>query len=499
MTEPRFDQLKQRLAEVDDLRNAASLLFWDQRVMMPPGGSDARAEAVATLGRLAQEHFVAPELGKLLEDLRGLEESFDYDSFEASLIRVTRRDYDKATRVPPELVGEMRKASAVALAAWGPAREQSDFEQLRPHLETNLELRHRYVACFEPADETYDVLLDDYEPNMKTAEVREIFDGLKEQLVPLVREIADAGPVDDSFLRGAFDIDTQREFGLEIARRFGYTDEEWRIDQTPHPFMSSPGTGDIRLTTNYRPDDLSSIFATMHEFGHGVYEWGVDRSLARTPLGTGVSLGVHESQSRTWENLVGRSRSFWRFFYPRLQEAFPEQFGQVDEEAFYRAVNKVQPSLIRIDADEVTYNMHIILRFELEQELIEGRVPVKDLPEAWNARMDEYLGVEVPNDARGVLQDMHWAAGGLGYFPTYSLGNVISVQIWERALEDLSDLDERFERGEFGDLREWLTEHLYRLGRKFTPQETIERVTGSRIDSKPYVRYLREKLAPQPA
>jgi carboxypeptidase Taq len=499
MTEPRFDQLKQRLAEVDDLRNAASLLFWDQRVMMPPGGSDARAEAVATLGRLAQEHFVAPELGKLLEDLRGLEESFDYDSFEASLIRVTRRDYDKATRVPPELVGEMRKASAVALAAWGPAREQSDFEQLRPHLETNLELRHRYVACFEPADETYDVLLDDYEPNMKTAEVREIFDGLKEQLVPLVREIADAGPVDDSFLRGAFDIDTQREFGLEIARRFGYTDEEWRIDQTPHPFMSSPGTGDIRLTTNYRPDDLSSIFATMHEFGHGVYEWGVDRSLARTPLGTGVSLGVHESQSRTWENLVGRSRSFWRFFYPRLQEAFPEQFGQVNEEAFYRAVNKVQPSLIRIDADEVTYNMHIILRFELEQELIEGRVPVKDLPEAWNARMDEYLGVEVPNDARGVLQDMHWAAGGLGYFPTYSLGNVISVQIWERALEDLSDLDERFERGEFGDLREWLTEHLYRLGRKFTPQETIERVTGSRIDSKPYVRYLREKLAPQPA
>jgi carboxypeptidase Taq len=499
MTEPRFDQLKQRLAEVDDLRNAASLLFWDQRVMMPPGGSDARAEAVATLGRLAQEHFVAPELGKLLEDLRGLEESFDYDSFEASLIRVTRRDYDKATRVPPELVGEMRKASAVALAAWGPAREHSDFELLRPHLETNLELRHRYVACFEPADETYDVLLDDYEPNMKTAEVREIFDGLKEQLVPLVREIADAGPVDDSFLRGAFDIDTQREFGLEIARRFGYTDEEWRIDQTPHPFMSSPGTGDIRLTTNYRPDDLSSIFATMHEFGHGVYEWGVDRSLARTPLGTGVSLGVHESQSRTWENLVGRSRSFWRFFYPRLQEAFPEQFGQVDEEAFYRAVNKVQPSLIRIDADEVTYNMHIILRFELEQELIEGRVPVKDLPEAWNARMDEYLGVEVPNDARGVLQDMHWAAGGLGYFPTYSLGNVISVQIWERALEDLSDLDERFERGEFGDLREWLTEHLYRLGRKFTPQETIERVTGSRIDSKPYVRYLREKLAPQPA
>jgi len=498
MTEPRFEQLKERLAEVDDLRNAASLLFWDQRVMMPPGGSAARAEAIATISRIAQERFVASDIGELLEELRGFEESSDYDSFEASLIRVTRRDYEKATRVSPELVGEMRKASAVALSAWGPAKEQSNFELLRPHLETNLELRHRYVECFDKTDETYDVLLDDYEPNMKTAEVREIFAGLKEQLVPLIREIADAGDIDDSFLRGEFDINAQRKFGLEIAQRFGYTDEEWRLDQTPHPFMSSPGHGDIRLTTNYRPDDLSSIFATMHEFGHGVYEWGVDPSLARTPLGTGVSLGLHESQSRTWENLVGRSRSFWRYFYPSLQETFP-QLASVDEEAFYRAVNKVHPSLIRIDADEVTYNMHIILRFELEQELIEDRIPVKDLPDAWNARMDEYLGIDVPDDARGVLQDMHWAGGGLGYFPTYSLGNVISVQIWERALEDLGDLDERFERGEFGELREWLTEHVYRMGRKFTPQETIERVTGSRIDSEPYVRYLREKLAPQPA
>jgi carboxypeptidase Taq len=498
MTEPRFEQLKERLAEVDDLRNAASLLFWDQRVMMPPGGSAGRADAIATISRIAQERFVASDIGELLEELRGFEESSDYDSFEASLIRVTRRDYEKATRVPPELVGEMRKASAVALSAWGPAKESSDFELLRPHLETNLEFRHRYVECFEKTDETYDVLLDDYEPNMKTAEVREIFAGLKEQLVPLVREIADAGDVDDSFLHAEFDVNAQRTFGLEIAQRFGYSADEWRLDQTPHPFMSSPGHGDIRLTTNYRPNDLSSIFATMHEFGHGVYEWGVDPSLARTPLGTGVSLGLHESQSRTWENLVGRSRSFWRYFYPRLQETFP-QLSSVDEETFYRAVNKVHPSLIRIDADEVTYNMHIILRFELEQELIEERITVKDLPEAWNARMDEYLGIDVPDDARGVLQDMHWAGGGFGYFPTYSLGNVISVQIWERALEDLGDLDERFERGEFGELREWLTERLYRMGRKFTPQETIERVTGSRIDAEPYVRYLREKLAPQPA
>ena len=453
MTDPKLEQLNQRLAETQNLTKAATLLFWDQRVMMPPGGAEARAEASATVSSLAQERFVADDVGRLLEDLRGLEESSDYDSFEASLIRVTRRDYEKATRVPPELVGEMSRASTLALSAWGPAKETSNFEALRPHLEKNLELRHRYIECFDPPEETYDVLLDNFEPNMKTAEVREIFDELKENLVPLIKEIADAGEVDDSFLHGQFDIEDQRA--------------------------------------------LSSLFGTMHEFGHGVYEWGVDEAFARTPLHSGVSLGLHESQSRTWENLVGRSRSFWRYFYPQLQVTFASQLGSVDEEEFYRAVNKVQPSLIRIDADEVTYNLHIILRFELEQDLIEGRIAVADLPEAWNARMKEYLGVDVPDDAHGVLQDMHWAGGGFGYFPTYALGNVISVQIWERAKEDLGDLDERFEQGEFGELREWLREHLYRLGRKFTPQETIERVTGSPIDAKPYVRYLREKLAPQ--
>jgi carboxypeptidase Taq len=333
---------------------------------------------------------------------------------------------------------------------------------------------------------------------MKAAEVREIFDGLKQELAPLVREIAEAGEVDDSFLHQAFNPNAQRAFSMEVLRRFGYTDDEWRLDQTPHPFMSTPGRGDIRLTTNFRPDDLSSVFATMHEFGHGIYEWGAaGGDLAGTILASGVSLGLHESQSRTWENLVGRSRSFWRYFYPKLQQAFPAQLGGVDEEAFYRAANKVHPSLIRIDADEVTYNLHIILRFELEQELIDNRLAVRDLPDAWNARMADYLGVEVPDDAHGVLQDMHWAGGNLGYFPTYALGNVISVQIWDRARQDLGDLDERFERGEFGDLREWLHKHLYVLGRKFTPQETIERVTGSRIDATPYVHYLREKLAPQ--
>jgi carboxypeptidase Taq len=495
--DPKLGQLRRLLGEIDDLRKAATLLFWDQRVMMPPGGAQARAEAIATVGRLTHERFIDPQLGSLLDDLQDLEESLDYDSDDASLIRVTRRDYEKAVRVPPELTGEMRRVAALAVADWGPAKQKGDYGAMLPHLNRHLELKHRYVECFDPADETYDVLLDDYEPGMKTAEVREIFDRLKEELRLLVEEIGGAGEVDDSFLKGEFDPEAQRAFSLEIVRRFGFTDDEWRLDTTAHPFMTSPGRGDIRLTTNFRPDDLTSIFATMHEFGHGVYESGVAPELARTPLGSGVSLGVHESQSRTWENLIGRSRPFWRFFYPRLQEHF-RQLESVEEAAFYRAVNKVHPSLIRIDADEVTYNMHIILRFELEQDLIDGRLDLRDLPDAWNARMDEYLGIDVPSDREGVLQDMHWAGGSMGYFPTYSLGNVMSVQIWERLKEDV-DVDDQMERGEFDEIGEWLRTNLYVLGRKFEPQETIERVTGSRIDPGPYVRYLREKLAPQPA
>jgi carboxypeptidase Taq len=496
MTNPKLDQLQRLLAGVDDLRKAATVLFWDERVKMPPAGAQARAEASGTVARITHEKFASKEIGDLLGSLD--ENDYDYDSREACLLRVAKRDYEKAVRVPPELTGEMRKAAAIAVSAWGPAKERSDFQALLPHLQKNLELRRRYVDCFDPGDETYDVLLDDYEPLMKTAAVRAIFDELKRELVPLIQEIADAGEIDASFLSGDFAADAQREFSLQLVRRFGFTEDEWRLDTTGHPFMCNPGEHDIRITTNFRPHNLTSIFASMHEFGHGVYEWGIPHELQRSPLGSGVSLAVHESQSRTWENLVGRSRPFWQFWYPQLQQAFP-QLASVDEEAFYRAINRVHPSLIRIDADEVTYNLHIILRFELEQELIEGRVDPNDLPQEWNERMHEYLGIDVPDDAHGVLQDVHWAAGSIGYFPTYALGNVISVQVWDRMLEDVGDVDAQMARGDFDEIREWLRTHLYVLGRKYTPQETIERVTGSRIDPGPYVRYLRSKLAPQPA
>lgn len=487
----KFDELKRRLGEVVDLYRTSSLLDWDQQVLMPAGAAGLRSEQSATLERLTHERFTSDEIGRLVEELRPYEESLDPDSDDASLIRVTRRDWEKARKVPSELRGEMAYAAATALPAWVEARKNSDFASFLPYLEHNVELKRRYIECFD--GEPYDILLDDYEEGMKTSEVAEVFEELKRELVPLIDE-ANANPVDDSFLQTTFPIDKQRELNDHVLEHFGWDEAYWRLDEIVHPAAYSFGTTDIRITTRYADDGLESLFSCMHEFGHGLYERQVDPALERTPLCSGVSLGLHESQSRMWENLVGRSLPFLRWLYPRLQEAFPAQLDSVAVEDFYRAVNKIEPSFIRVDADQVTYNMHVILRFELEQEIISGLVPLADLPEAWNAKMKEYLGVDVPDDRRGVLQDVHWSGGGLGYFPTYSLGNVISLQIWERVREAMPDLDDQFEHGEFGALREWLRENLHRHGRKFTPQETLWRVAGSPLDAGPYLRYLKDKV-----
>lgn len=489
-----FTTLKSRLAETSDLRRVGSLLFWDQQTMMPRGAVSARAEQLATLNRMSHELFVSDETGRLLDAVRGYEESLDPESDEASLIRVTRRDYEKASRVPSELRAEMTRAASKGLEAWHEAKSKSDFSLFLPALERNVELKRRYVECFEPVEEPYDILLDDYERGMTTAEVREIFDELKVELVPLVRDIAERDdPSLAEVVEGDFDRDAQRALCHEIVDAFGYREATWRLDPTAHPFASGGGVDDIRITTFYYPSNLDSIFATMHEYGHGLYEHQVDPALERTPLGSGVSLGLHESQSRMWENLVGRSLPFWRGFYPRVQERFPHELGSVGVERFYAAINRVHPSLIRIHADEVTYNMHVILRFELEQEIVNGRIDLRDLPEAWNAKVDEYLGLEVPNDAEGVLQDVHWSGGSIGYFSTYSLGNVMSLQIWERVLDEIPDLYDSIERGEFEELKEWLRDRLHRHGRKFTPEETLARIVGGPIDAGPYLRYLNTK------
>ena len=489
----RYDTLKERLAQVHDLRRAQEILFWDQTVMMPPAGGPVRSAQLTTLDRIAHELFVDDEVGRMLEELRPYEESLPYDSDEASLIRTSRRDWEKSRRVPAELAAEMVGAAAEAHDVWAKARAENDFALFLPHLERAVELKRRYIECFDDYDEPYDVLLDDYEPGMRTAEVRAVFDDLKRELVPLIAEVGSVEG-DDAFMGGPWPVDAQHTFSLQVIEKFGFDPRYMRLDVTVHPFAASSATHDIRLTTRYSADDITSLFTAMHECGHGLYEHGVSTRLERTPLCHGVSSALHESQSRMWENIVGRSRPFWNHFYPAMQAAFPEALGDVDQERWYRAINRVKPSYIRVDADEATYNLHIILRFELEQEIFAGTVALKDLPEAWNARFEEYLGIPIPNDSVGVLQDVHWSGGGFGYFPTYSLGNIISVQIWERVLADLPDLPEQFEAGEFGQLHEWLRTNLYSLGRKFTPQETLERVVGGPIDAQPYVRYLKDKL-----
>jgi carboxypeptidase Taq len=494
VTKP-FDELRARMAEIGDLARAGAILGWDQQTMMPPRGAAVRAEQLATLGRITHERFTSPEIGRLLDELSEFEQEQPYDSFEASLVRVVRHDWEKARKVPTDLRAEMTRSASLARSVWVKARSENDFASFLPALEHNLELRRRYIECFDgDFDEPYDAVLDDYEQGMKAAEVRTIFDYLKAHQAPIVREVAQAESLPEPPAR-SFPLADQKTFELEVIRRFGYDDAAWRLDPTVHPFASGAGIDDIRLTTRYFDENLDGLFATMHEFGHGLYEHQVDPAFERTPLARGTSLGVHESQSRMWENLVGRSLPFWNFFFPRLQELYPDALAGYDAERWYREVNAVRPSLIRVDADEATYNLHIILRFELEQELLAGSFPLDSLPEEWNRRMWEYLGVEVPDDTRGVLQDTHWATGSIGYFPTYALGNLISAQLWERILADVPTLYDEFDRGEFGTLREWLREHLHRHGRKFTPSETLEQAIGTRtIDPEPYVRYLRTKV-----
>jgi carboxypeptidase Taq len=495
MTAPAaFDELRERLAEITDLATITELLGWDQQTHMPPRGSEVRAGQMATLAKLLHEKSIDDGLGRLYEQLRPYEESLEPDSFEASLIRVGRRDWEKSRRVPADLEEELARVCSISEHAWVDARARSDFWSFLPHLEKVVELKRRYIECFPEVDEPYDALLDDYEPGMKTAEARAALDELKAGVVPIVQRVGDASGGDyRSRFPGTYDLEAQRTLVIEMLTPLGYDPEAFRLDTTAHPFASRGGTQDIRLTTRYHAEDLSSIFSSLHECGHGLYEHGIDPALERTPLCNGVSMSLHESQSRMVENIIGRSLPFWQHWFAPTKAAF-DGLANVELDDFYRAVNEVRPSLIRIDADEVTYNLHIILRFELEQDILAGRVDLKELPEVWNERMRSYLGVEVPDDAHGVLQDVHWSGGGFGYFPTYSLGNLVSAQLWEKLSADVGDVDEQIGAADFRQITDWLREHVWRHGRKFTPVETLQRAVGGPLDAKPYLRYLETKI-----
>ncbi|MDX1437353.1 MAG: carboxypeptidase M32 [Anaerolineales bacterium] len=492
----KLDQLREILGEIKDLSYASAILSWDEQVNMPAKGSRERGEQLATLGRIAHTKFTSDGVGELLEELEPYAKTLDPDSNEARLIKQTRRDYDIQARVPSEYVSREARATSAAHQSWVMARQASDFSLFQDNLQNIIELKREYSSYFAPSEHPYDPLLDQYEPGLKTLEVKEIFDSLRPRQVELIKAIAAAPQVDSSFLYLDYPEKDQWNFGVAVISDFGYEWDRGRQDYSPHPFSTSFGLDDVRITTRVYNDFFNSgLFSTLHECGHALYELGIDPALARTPLADGTSLGVHESQSRMWENLVGRSLPFWDHYYPKLVEVFPSQLGNVSKESFYKAVNKVEPSMIRVEADEATYNLHIMLRLGIEIALIEGSLDVADLPEAWDQGMEDYLGIRPADQAEGVLQDVHWSMGLLGYFSTYALGNLISAQLWERIREDIPNLDDQIRRGDFGELLGWNREKIHRHGAKFEPQELIERVTGSRINPDPYVRYLAEKYS----
>ncbi|MEZ4701969.1 MAG: carboxypeptidase M32 [Rhodothermales bacterium] len=482
-------QLRASLARVRDLEAAANVLEWDQETYMPDGAAEARAHQVSTLRQLAHEYLTTDELAGLVETLDGKLEGDD-----AALVRVTRRLIDRKRRLPASLVAELAGAVSRAKQAWKSARERNDFPVFAPHLKQLIDINVRIAEAIGYAENRYDALLDEYEPGMTTREIASVFAELRERLVPIVHRIAAAPPVDAGVLTRVYDTQKQWDFGMQILRDIGYDFNHGRQDLSAHPFTTSFSITDVRLTTRVSERFLpSALFGTLHEAGHGLYEQGIDPAFDRTPLADGASLGMHESQSRLWENLVGRSRPFWDRYYAKLQAVFPEQLGGISQDAFYRAVNAVSPTPIRVEADEVTYNLHIMLRFELETEMMDGALAVDDLPAAWNERMASYLGIRPPNDADGVLQDIHWSLGAFGYFPTYALGNLMSAQLFDAVSAAIPDLEDQIRAGAFAPLLGWLRTHVHRHGKAVDANELLERVTGRRLTSDNWIAYIERK------
>lgn len=480
----RFRVLRDRLGDFHSLNTAAGLLDWDQEVMMPRGGGEARARQSGAVRRAAHEIVAADETGRLIDELREAAASEPADSNDAALWRWAEREYRRRRGQPASLVEEIGIHCSRAQEVWVKARAQSDFALFRPELERMIELKRRQAEAVGKFADPYDAWLEEFEPGMTTAGIEKLFSELKPGLVALVGKVsARAGSVRLPELTGRFPIERQRVFGEEVARAMGFDFERGRLDVSAHPFSEAISSDDVRLTTRYREDlPFSALFGVMHEAGHGLYEQGVGGELKHGPLCGGATMAVHESQSRLWENLVGRSRGFWKRFLPRFQELFPEAKVLSPEEMF-RAVNRVERSFIRVEADELTYSLHVMLRFDLERELVSGRLRAADLPEAWAAKSREYFGVVPPDDANGVLQDVHWASGLLGYFPTYAVGNMISVQLFDAAPKT----------DDYSVLLGWLRENVHRHGRKFGGEEIVRRATGSPISAAPYLRYLNAK------
>lgn len=487
-----ISDLKNRLNRITDLGHACAILDWDQETYIPPAAHESRAHQLATLRSIAHEESTADELGSLIAKLSS---SDTLSTDEAALVRVAKRDYDRATKLSTDFVARLATAEAISKDAWRRAREQNDYAAFAPHLSELVNLNIEKAEALGYKEQLYDALLDQFEEGLLTSTVQTVFGELRDNLVPIVSAIADASErPSDELIRRHFDPDRQWALSNEVAELVGYDFDRGRLDHSAHPFSTAFSIDDVRITTRVEPDFFSPAFyGTLHEVGHALYEQGIDHSFERTPLADGTSLGIHESQSRLWENLVGRSWPFVKFFFGRIKGRFPETLGDATAQDFYKAINTVQPSLIRVEADEVTYNLHIMIRFELECLLIEGRLAVDDLPDAWNDLYRSYLGIVPPSDSDGVMQDIHWAMGAFGYFPTYTMGNILCCQFYDAADRELGGVEVQIARGEFEPLLTWLRENIHRHGSARTSDQLVKSITGGGISASNWLDYVRNK------
>jgi len=491
-----FDALCQHARKTSLVESIESSLCWDERCMLPSKAGEHRTEQIAYLAGVVHQRMTDPRVAEWLAVLVDSDLAVDPHSDAGTTIRQLKREFDKQTKLPQELVEQLSRVSVKGQRCWAEARKNNDFAAFAPLLTQIVDLTKQKAECYGYTDHIYDALLDDYEPLETTASVEKLLTELREELVPLVQKIAEGSRQPNlEILTREYPVKQQRQVVTEAAKRIGFDFSRGRLDETDHPFCTDIGPDDCRITTRYNVNDFGDgFFSVMHEAGHGMYQQGLRTEQFGLPPGSAVSLAIHESQSRLWENLVGRAASFWQHFYPVVQQAFPAALGDVDVEDFVFAINDVRPSLIRTDADEVTYNLHIITRFELEQDLLTGVLDVADLPEAWNAKYEQMLGIRPDSDANGVLQDVHWSGAAIGYFSTYTLGNLHAAQLFEQARIDLGDLDAQFAKGEFAPLLTWLREKIHKPGQCYTAAELAQKVTGKPLSCEPLVRHLKTRF-----
>ncbi len=497
MTNQHYDELKEKLLELAHLQATLAVLQWDQEVHMPPKGAQTRANALSLLAGLTHEKFLSLNNNNLLDTLKKDLDNNSLSDSEAAVVREVWHDYKRQKKLPTKLVTEFFQTTSAAIPLWVEARKKSDFQIFLPILKKIIDVKQREAKLVGYKDSPYTALLDEFEPHMTTQEVEVVLNNLKDFLIPFIKKIKQSKTkVDPSILLGRFPIAKQQHLNQEIAQTIGFDFEAGRVDTSTHPFATGFHPHDVRITTRYDEKNLFySLASVTHEVGHAMYEQGLPVEYFGTPLGQAISLGIHESQSRMWENQVGLSKPFWDYFYPKLQKVFPKPFKTLPLEEFYRAINYVQPSLIRTESDEVTYNLHIILRFEIEKGLIEGTIQAEDLSRIWNAKMKDYFGITVPDDAHGVLQDIHWSHGSFGYFPTYSLGNLYAAQFFATAKKELPDLDTEFAKGEFAKLKNWLQKNIHAHGRYYTASQLVQHVTAEPLHSRYFIDYISAKYS----